>query len=161
MSAVLVFKTRLRPMQEADLATVLEIETAAYPLPWSKQIFRDCLRVGYNAWVLELDYQIVGYGLMSIAAGEAHILNLCVHPHFQRCGYGQQILKQLLKIAKHHHADTVFLEVRPANQAAIKLYQQLGFNQVGLRKGYYPTTQKQREDALILALALSVERIWR
>ena len=159
MSAVLVFRTRLRPMQEDDLATVLEIETAAYPLPWTKQIFRDCLHVGYNAWVLELDDQIVGYGLMSIAAGEAHILNLCVHPHLQRCGYGGQILKQLLKIAKYHQADTVFLEVRCSNQAAIKLYQQIGFNQVGLRKGYYPTAQKQREDALILALALGVEYI--
>lgn len=157
MSAVWVVKTRLRPMQAADLAIVLEIETAAYPLPWTKQIFRDCLHVGYNAWVLELDYQIVGYGLMSIVAGEAHILNLCVHPQFQRCGYGRQLLKQLLKIAKHHQVDTVFLEVRSSNQTAINLYQQLGFNQVGLRKGYYPTVQKKREDALILALALDVE----
>ena len=100
MSAVLVFRTRLRPMQEDDLATVLEIETAAYPLPWTKQIFRDCLHVGYNAWVLELDDQIVGYGLMSIAAGEAHILNLCVHPHLQRCGYGGQILKAVAQDSK-------------------------------------------------------------
>lgn len=153
MSAVLAFKTRLRPMQEADLPTVLEIEMAAYPLPWSKLNFRDCLRVGYQAWVLELDYQIVGYGLMSIAAGEAHLLNLCVHPHFQCCGYGRRLLKQLLKIAKQHRTDTVFLEVRISNQAAISLYQHMGFNQVGLRKNYYPNGTNQREDALIFALA--------
>lgn len=153
MSAVLAFKTRLRPMQAADLPTVLEIEMAAYPLPWSQQNFRDCLRVGYQAWVLELDYQIVGYGLMSIAASEAHLLNLCVHPHFQRCGYGRRILKQLLKIAKQHQTDTVFLEVRTSNQAAINLYQHMGFNQVGLRKNYYPNGNNKREDALIFALA--------
>ncbi len=159
MSAVLAFKTRLRPMQETDLPTILEIEMAAYPLPWSKQNFRDCLRVGYQAWVLELDYQIVGYGLISIAAGEAHLLNLCVHPHFQCCGYGRRILKQLLKIAKQHQTDTVFLEVRTSNQAAINLYQQMGFNQVGLRKNYYPKENNKREDALILALTWGVEHI--
>ncbi len=154
MSAVLAFETRLRTMQEADLSVVVEIEIAAYPFPWTKQIFHDCLRVGYHAWVLELDYNLVGYGMMSMAANEAHILNLCVHPSFQRCGYGRRILNHLLKLAKQKQVEIIFLEVRPSNQAAINLYQQIGFNQVGMRKKYYPNGDQDREDALILALTL-------
>ena len=143
----------LRPMQENDLPKVMQIEKAAYPFPWTLRLFKDCLQVGYTASVLELEH-LIAYGLMSIAADEAQILNLCVHPDWQTCGYGRYLLKHLLKLAKQKRAKSVFLEVRPSNEAAIHLYHQTGFNQIGVRKRYYPNGDKGREDALIFAMEL-------
>ncbi len=154
MSAVLVPCVRLRSMQEADLPTVMKIETTAYRFPWTLQIFKDCLRVGYSARVLELDYSLIGYGVMSMAAGKAHILNLCLHPELQQCGYGRRILKDLLALAKRKNVKSVFLEVRQSNQAAINLYHKAGFNQIGVRKKYYPKGDKGQEDGLIFAMEL-------
>ena len=154
MSAVLAPSIQLRPMQEADLPSVMEIEKAAYNFPWTQSIFKDCLRVGYSAIVLEIYDSIVGYGIISVAVGEAHILNLCIHPELQRCGYGRRILKRLLAIAQQKGAQSVFLEVRPSNQAAILLYHKMGFNQIGVRKKYYLYGDKGREDGLIFALEL-------
>ncbi|OQW92188.1 MAG: ribosomal-protein-alanine N-acetyltransferase [Beggiatoa sp. IS2] len=141
-------------MRERDLPNILAIENATYDFPWTRQIFQDCLRIGYRAWVLEQDRKVTGYGLMTVGAGEAHLLNLCIHPNYQRCGYGRCLLEHLLKLAKHEAVDTLFLEVRPSNQAAIQLYTQVGFNQVGIRRGYYPSGNNAREDAIILAIAL-------
>jgi [ribosomal protein S18]-alanine N-acetyltransferase len=146
--------TELRPMQKADLPRVLEVESAAYSFPWTQQIFQDCLQVGYTARVLELDARIIGYGLMSIAADEAQLLNLCIHPDWQGHGYGQQILKHFIELAKQKNAQSIFLEVRTSNQTAINLYHKIGFNQVGLRKQYYRNGTKEREDALIFAMEL-------
>ena len=144
----------LRPMQTTDLPMVLEIESAAYSFPWTQQIFKDCLQVGYTGRVLELDSRIIGYGLMSVAAREAQILNLCIHPNWQGHGYGQQILKHLIELAKQKNAQSIFLEVRTSNQTAMNLYHKMGFNQVGLRKNYYLNGTKGREDGLIFAMEL-------
>jgi ribosomal-protein-alanine N-acetyltransferase len=141
-------------MQESDLPTVMAIETAAYPFPWTLQNFKDSLQVGYRAKVLELDDHLIGYGLMSIGAREANILNLCVHPNYQRSGNGRRILKHLLALAKKEEVTTVFLEVRTSNHAAVQLYLQTGFNQVGIRKDYYIQGKNQKEDGLILAFLL-------
>ena len=142
-----------RPMLEEDLHLVLEIESSAYPYPWTRQIFRDCLRVGYCCWVLEMDGMLSAYGVMSVAVGESHILNLCVAPHCQRQGYGRIMLDFLLDIASKHNADMTFLEVRPSNTAAKRLYQSAGFDEVGMRRNYYPSA-RGREDALIMARSL-------
>jgi ribosomal-protein-alanine N-acetyltransferase len=154
MSAVLAPNILLRTILPEDLPTIIEIEQAAYSHPWSLKIFEDCLQVGYTTCLLELDDYIVGYGLMSVGAQEAHILNLCVHPNFQRCGYGRSLLKQLLNLARQQQVNTVFLDVRPSNYAALTLYNQIGFNQIGHRKNYYPNGKRGREDALIFALEL-------
>jgi len=143
-----------RPMQYIDLSTVMEIETIAYPFPWTLQNFKDRLRMGYIAKVLELDDKLTGYGIISVAADEAQILNICVHPNQQRHGYGQLILKYLLGLASFQAAKSVFLEVRISNQTAINLYQKNGFNQIALCKDYYPNGKKGREDALIFALEI-------
>ena len=143
----------LRPMQAEDLAQVAEIETAAYPFPWSRGIFRDCLSAGYNAWVLTCGARIIGYGGLSVAAQEAHLLNLCVAPSEQSQGYGQRLLRRMLDLARWHDAQRVFLEVRPSNRHAIALYEHAGFNEIGRRRGYYPA-QKGREDAVVMALEL-------
>jgi ribosomal-protein-alanine N-acetyltransferase len=144
---------RIRTMREGDLATVLAIDRKAYEFPWTEGIFRDCLRVGYHCRVLEQTGDIMAYGVMSVAASEAHLLNLCVRPEVQRQGYGRRMLNHLVDLANRAGADVVLLEVRVSNEPAIALYHALGFNEIGQRKQYYPARQG-REDALILALAL-------
>lgn len=151
MSAVLQDRQSvMRPMCEDDISAVMRVETAAYPYPWTEGIFRDCLRVGYCCWVLEEPNDIVGYGVMSIAAGECHILNLCVHPQARGRGLGRRILRRLFAVARLHKVDTAFLEVRASNLSALTLYSLEGFCEVGLRRGYYPMAQG-REDAVIMA----------
>lgn len=157
MSAVVKNQVNFRPMLEEDLADILAIENAVYDFPWSHTIFRDCLRVGYCCWVLEAETGgIQAYGIMSVAAGECHILNLCVHPVVQGTGMGGRLLKFLLDLAHKHRADTAFLEVRPSNEAARQLYIREGFNEVGMRRNYYPA-RDGREDAIIMARSLARE----
>lgn len=154
MSAVLKSAAvRIRPMQALDVATVVSIERDAYPFPWSEGVFRDCLRVGYCCWVIERDEALRGYGIMQVGAGESHVLNLCVHPDAQGLGLGRAMLAHLLRIARDHRADTALLEVRPTNVVARGLYADMGFHEVGTRRGYYPG-HRGREDALILARSL-------
>ncbi|MDA8360569.1 MAG: ribosomal protein S18-alanine N-acetyltransferase [Gammaproteobacteria bacterium] len=145
---------RLRLMCLGDLADVMRVERAAYPFPWTEGIFRDCLRVGYVCKLLEGETGAVGHGIMSIAAGECHILNLCVHPDYQRRGLGRRMLSHLLDMARARSARSALLEVRCSNQAAFALYDQLGFNQIAVRKDYYPGHGGRREDALVLAREL-------
>ncbi len=154
MSAVLKQAVvSLRPMSESDLAAIMAIEQRAYEYPWTETIFQDCLRVGYCCWIGVNGEEVVGYAVMSVGGGEAHLLNICVSPEFRRQGLGRRLLDHMLEAALEHQSDTVFLEVRVSNLAAIRLYQGLGFNEVGMRKGYYPTPAG-REDAIILARSL-------
>ncbi|GIX36019.1 MAG: ribosomal-protein-alanine acetyltransferase [Lysobacteraceae bacterium] len=144
---------RLRAMQEADLDRVLAIEQSAYAFPWTAGIFRDCLRSGYGCWVLDRDGEIVGYGVVSVAAGEAHLLNLCIAPRAQGQGLGRHLLGRLIELARWQRAERIFLEVRPSNPRAIALYHAMGFNEIGRRPRYYPAAQG-REDALVMAREL-------
>ncbi len=154
MNAVLAgHGSRFRPLAVADLDAIMEIEHQAYAFPWGPGIFRDCLRVGYCCWCYEIDDEIHGYGVMSVAAGESHILNLTVRPESQRQGIGIKLMKHFMQLACRHNADTVMLEVRPSNTAAVRLYEKLGFNEIGVRRNYYPAGE-EREDALLLALSL-------
>jgi len=143
----------IRPLTPADLDAVMEIEIRAYDFPWTEGIFRDCLRVGYCCWCYEDDELLQGYGVMSAAAGESHILNLTVRPELQRQGVGSKLMKHFQQLARRHGADTLMLEVRPSNHGAISLYEKLGFNEIGVRRNYYPA-EDGREDALLLALSL-------
>jgi ribosomal-protein-alanine N-acetyltransferase len=148
---------RIRPMTEADVGEVFAIERASYQFPWSEGIFRDCLRVGYVCRVITLEGRIIGYGVMSVGAGEAHVLNLCIgEPH--RCrGLGRRMLGYLLDRGRSAGMSEAFLEVRPSNTAAIRLYQAVGFEQVGMRRGYYQAVDG-REDAAVLRLVLRGRR---
>jgi ribosomal-protein-alanine N-acetyltransferase len=145
---------RFRRMNDRDIARVMAIEQAAYPFPWSDGIFRDCLRVGYTCVVCETEDRLCGYAVLSLAGGEAHILNVCVEPSQQRLGLGRRMLDYLLNLSRVGRADTVFLEVRPSNDPARALYDSLGFNEIGRRRAYYPAGGDDREDALVLAKAL-------
>lgn len=147
----------IRPMVDADVRGVLEIERASYQFPWSEGIFRDCLRVGYVCRVVEIEEALAGYGIMSTGAGEAHILNLCVKQSCRCRGIGRAMLEHLLSRAGASGASEAYLEVRPSNTAAIRLYQTLGFEPVGVRRGYYQAVGG-REDAAVLRLALRGRR---
>ena len=141
-------------MLDEDVAAVMAIEEQVYPHGWTEGIFHDCLRVHYSCWVMEQEEQVIGYGIMSVAVGEAHILNVAIDPACQGRGLGRDLLMHLMDTGKQHGAEMAFLEVRPSNQIAIRLYETSGFNQVGLRKDYYPD-EKGREDAVIMARDLS------
>ena len=137
-----------RRMTEPDLPAVVALENAAYMFPWSLGIFRDCLRVGYACRVLESADGIGGYGIMSMGAGEAHILNVCVRADLRGHGTGRRLMVWLLDEARAAGQGWVFLEVRPSNRPAILLYESLGFVPVGLRRGYYQAVGG-REDAIV------------
>lgn len=143
----------LRPMGAADLDGVMRIERAAYPYPWTLGNFNDCLDSGYSCWVAELDGTLVGYYVLTVAVGEAHILNCCVTPASQGRGYGRQLMLGLLDNARELGAEVIFLEVRPSNTAALRLYEGLGFDRLAVRRGYYPADQGA-EDALVMRLML-------
>ena len=142
-----------RSIQESDLNTVLEIENQVYTHPWSLNIFLDCLRGSYHCQVYEYEQDILAYSIVSVVAGEAHLLNLSVHPQHQGKGLGREVLQQIIQFARERHADTLYLEVRVSNHAARNLYESEGFNEIGQRFNYYPTTSG-REDALVFARPL-------
>ena len=143
----------IRAMRGNDVADVVAIERASYQFPWSEGIFRDCLRVGYVCRVVTVSRQVMGYGVMSLGAGEAHILNLCVGEAFRCRGVGRRLLGSLVERAADAGMADAFLEVRPSNTSAIRLYLALGFEQVGMRRGYYQAANG-REDAAVLRRAL-------
>lgn len=143
----------MRPMCDGDLDAIMAIERRAYPFPWTHGIFRDCLRADYPAWVLHSDGAIIGYGVLSVAADEAHVLNVCIDPQLQNAGHGRRLLRALLKVARGRGVQRVFLEVRPSNPAAIALYHDEGFNEIGRRPRYYPALNG-REDAIVMAIEL-------
>lgn len=155
MSALLQQAPRgVRPMVETDVGAIMEIELRTYEFPWTDGIFRDCLRIGYCCWIYEEADVVLAYAVMSVGASEAHILNICVIPEERGRGLARHLLIHLLQVARDHKADVVFLEVRPSNPAAIALYQTSGFNEVGMRKAYYPAANG-KEDAIIFARSLA------
>jgi len=152
----------IRPLNWGDLDRIMEIELAAYPVPWTRGIFNDCIRVGYDCWGLQLGPRLVGYSVQTGAAGEAHLLNLCVEPGWQRRGFGGLLLENAVRIARSRGCSSMYLEVRPSNRAGIALYQSRGFVLIGRRPGYYSTRAHQgpeqeagREDALVMRLDLA------
>jgi ribosomal-protein-alanine N-acetyltransferase len=146
---------RFRPMTAGDIESVISLEQAVYPYPWSEQIFRDCLRVGYDCWVVEAGSGVAGYGIMSMGAGECHILNLCIDPARRRRGAGRALMSMLLSRARRAGILHAFLEVRPSNDPAIALYEGMGFERIGLRRGYYQAAGG-REDAVVYRKALDM-----
>lgn len=150
-------------MGRDDVDAVASIERDTYDYPWSPGIFEDCLRVGYDCEVLDCEGHLMGYGIMSTAAGECHILNVCLATEYQGQGLGRVLVYHMIDIAENARARRVYLEVRPSNRAALRLYESIGFVQIGLRKGYYRARPPVgdifgREDALVMALALDAPR---
>jgi [ribosomal protein S18]-alanine N-acetyltransferase len=163
MSAQLQANLSLRPMHMGDLDTIMQIEPVIYSHPWTRGNFSDSLNSGYNAWVLEKQVleentqakktEMLGYSLMMIVMDEAHLLNLSIAKHRQKQGLGRYLLAHMMTIAKRHKAANMFLEVRTSNVSAIALYENIGFCEMAVRRGYYPA-HSGREDAVLMGLAL-------
>jgi ribosomal-protein-alanine N-acetyltransferase len=145
-------------MRAGEVSSIGAMERLNYEFPWNEGIFRDCLKAGYICEVLRLAGDIIGYGILQVAADEAHLLNLCIDKSAQHQGFARVMLERLLYQAASRNANVVFLEVRPSNPRAIELYQRAGFNEVGLRKGYYDA-RNGREDALVMAFYLGNEKV--
>ncbi len=140
-----------RPMVADDIAQVLAIELQAYPFPWARGNFRDSLAAGYRAELrLDAHDRLLAYSLALPGFEEMHLLNLTVAPAVQRAGHGQALVRRLQADARARGDGALWLEVRPSNLAARALYRQMGFAEVGLRRGYYPAAASKREDALVL-----------
>jgi ribosomal-protein-alanine N-acetyltransferase len=151
MNAVLELKYRLRPMRPADVDAVHDIECRVYDFPWSAGHFRDSLLAGHGCWVYLVGTCIVGYAVTMRGVDEAHLLNLAIDPAFQRQGLGRGFVEHLCEVTREQGAQALFLEVRPSNLAARRLYRSMGFAEVGRRRGYYPA-RDGREDALVMRL---------
>ncbi len=145
--------SRIRRMHPGDLGQVTRIENRIYDFPWNRNVFRSCFGSGYEGVVVELDRRIIGYGIMLVAAAECHLVNLCIDLGFQRRGLGRSLLRAMLARATSLGAKRAILEVRPSNATARSLYLSENFDELSLRKNYYPTATG-REDALVLAKLL-------
>ena len=140
-------------MRDGDLAEVVAVENAIYSHPWTRGNFADSLRAGYLCQTWRSGAELVGYFVLLVAAGEAHLLNLSVAAARQRNGHGNALLTEVMRLARNRDAQQLFLEVRPTNAGAKALYSRFGFQQVAVRPAYYPA-HDGREDALVLLKTL-------
>ena len=145
---------QLRRMDAGDLESVMLVEVRAYEYPWTKGIFIDCLRANCECWVYERQDALIGHAVLSVGAGEAHLLNVCVSPEHQGHGAGRVLVQHIVERARARAAEIVFLEVRASNAVAAQLYESVGFNEIGKRRNYYPSRRGQ-EDARVLALQIA------
>jgi ribosomal-protein-alanine N-acetyltransferase len=154
MAAVVKPAIQVRAMRIDDLPAVGAMEQASYDFPWSVGVFADCLKAGHPCWVLCVGARVAGYGILSMGAGEAHVLNICIEPGLRGQGLGRHLLRRLIDIARWNSAERVFLEVRPSNPMAKALYESVGFTEIGKRPRYYPA-KNGREDAIVMVLEWS------
>jgi ribosomal-protein-alanine N-acetyltransferase len=150
---MVVRATSIRAMEHGDLDAVLANEFTGYDFPWTRGVFTDCLEAGNQCWVLEDAGELVGHAVVTVGAGEAHLLNVCIRADRQGKGFGRRLVLHALHAARQAGADALFLEVRPSNQVAARLYDSLGFREVGIRKDYYPAPIGH-EDARVLVIDL-------
>jgi [ribosomal protein S18]-alanine N-acetyltransferase len=153
MNAMLKPDIQIRPMQMTDLDGIMQIEPTIFPYPWSRGNFSDSLNSGYSCWTMELNGKITGYAVLMMVLDEAHLLNIGVAKSQQGQGLGRQLLEHMMAVGVKHGGLNMFLEVRPSNKAAITLYEKIGFNEMAIRKGYYPA-KNGREDAVLMGMAL-------
>lgn len=142
-------------MQPTDISDVLAIENDVYPFPWTRGNFIDSINSGYETWILrDGSGSLSGYFLLMPSVDDAHLLNITVHRDLQGQGIGILLLDKAKAITQERKLEAILLEVRPSNTRAEKIYRRYGFSRIGVRKGYYPAPNNQREDALVMKLAL-------
>ena len=135
------------------LDSVLEIERESNPYPWTARNFSDCIEKGYYSMVLEDNERLVGFAIMAISSEESHLLNIGVNKDFRGSGFGEQILKKMIIAAEVMGSKKIILEVRVSNKIAYRLYEKLGFHEIGERKKYYRLPEG-REDAYVMSKTL-------
>lgn len=158
MNAVLENLVQFRPMQLADIDAVMQIEPLIYSHPWTRGNFVDSINSGYSAWLMVQDKNLIGYAVLMMVLDEAHLLNISVAKPFQGQGFGTTLLEKMFAVARQYQAANMFLEVRLSNKSAIGLYEKMGFNEMAIRRNYYPADPKifknGREDAVLMGCAL-------
>ena len=142
-----------REMQTSDLDAVMQIETVNFPFPWTAGNFKDSITSGHDCVLLQMDDSIIGYAILMMVLDEAHLLNISVAPSHKGQGLGRHLLDHMMQIGREKGGLNMFLEVRPSNIAAITLYESIGFNEMGVRPGYYPA-HNGRENAVLMGVAL-------
>ena len=144
---------KLRPMTASDLDAIMAIERVNFPFPWTEGNFKDSMNSGYMCLVMEQGKQLMGYAVLMMVLDEAHLLNISVAQSHQGQGWGRYLLVQMMAIGREKGGLNMFLEVRPSNHSALGLYESMGFNEMGIRPGYYPA-HNGREDAVLMGMAL-------
>ena len=146
-------KSWVRPMQALDVDKVYAIELAAHRAPWSSNILSDCVLVGYDCRLLEIgsleEPELASYIISRYSESVCHVLNLCVAPALQGNGYGKILLQNVIDNPLQPDISLFYLEVRPSNAPALRLCEKMGFNQIGIKEGYYQD-ENGIEDAFIL-----------
>ena len=153
MSAQLREMPQIRRMFMTDLDAVVAIEREVFLFPWTRGNFSDSIDSGYHCLVLEQNGHLFGYGVMIIGPEEAHLLTLSVAAGSQRKGWGEKLLQHFICIARDQRARSMFLDVRESNRAAARLYERIGFRQIGKRRDYYPA-MGGREDSIVMEMIL-------
>lgn len=152
--------THFVPVVPSDLDTLVAIESAAYPFPWSRGNFIDSLNAGYLARKrLDAGGQWLGYFIAMPGVHEMHLLNLTVAPAHQGQGHARAMLDELARESIALRAQRLWLEVRTSNQRAQAVYRRYGFRDVGLRRGYYPAGPLARENAIVMSLSLAADGV--
>ena len=149
----MMIEPKLRPMTASDLDAMMAIERVNFPFPWTEGNFKDSINSGYMCLVMEQGQQLIGYAVLMMVLDEAHLLNISVAQSHQGQGWGRYLLLQMMEIGREKGGLNMFLEVRPSNHSAIGLYESMGFNEMGIRPGYYPA-HNGREDAVLMGMAL-------
>jgi [ribosomal protein S18]-alanine N-acetyltransferase len=138
----------IRDMTATDIATVIDIERESYSVPWSEVTFRGLLRrQDADTVVATLDDAVIGYAVLWSVLDQAELGNVAVTSAVRCSGVGERLVREMVARAAARGVREVFLEVRPSNHVARRLYTRLGFVQVGHRRNYY---QQPVEDALVL-----------
>ena len=153
-SAIHAVHAHFEPMGAAHLDAALAIEQSAYSHPWSRGNFSDSMAAGYQLQCLVGGADVLGYFVAMAGYREVHLLNITVAPAHQRQGWARVMLDALAIWSRGQQAEWLWLEVRAGNTRAQQIYEHCGFAPVGLRKGYYPAGQGQREDAVVMNLRL-------
>jgi ribosomal-protein-alanine N-acetyltransferase len=146
---------RFSHMREDDVPSVVRIEQAAYPFPWTGGNFLDSIRSGYLCRLARDDARdIVGYFLLMMALDEAHLLNITVDPAVHGRGYGLALLEHATDCARDRAMRSIMLEVRPSNHRALAIYERYGYTRIGVRRNYYPAPNNTRENAIVMKVPL-------
>lgn len=145
---------KISPIQESDFDALFNIEQITHLVPWSLGTLKNNQGPRYLNLKLCHGEQIVGFAICNKVLDEATLYNIAISPQNQGKGFGQILLKELIKQLQEQNILTLWLEVRESNTNARHLYEKLGFNEVDIRKNYYPTSSGERENAVVMALYL-------
>jgi [ribosomal protein S18]-alanine N-acetyltransferase len=141
---------RFEPLREDHILAILAIEKTANTAPWSDKSFRNELDNPHGVFrVAIVDGEVVGYGGVWLVVDEAHVTTIAVAESHRRLGIGRRLMVELLKLSRERDMVCSTLEVRAGNEAAIHLYERLGYERTAIRKAYYPDN---REDAVVMWL---------